>query len=91
MRVMGRNDVVLMVGLTIALFVILSGPVSRFLDYVREIEMTRGSQGAVDNAAGSVVATHRVYGDANHSEELRLFDCAHLSAAVVPAVRAGAV
>jgi len=42
MRVMGRNDVVLMVGLTVALFVILSGPVSRFLDYVREIEMTRG-------------------------------------------------
>jgi diguanylate cyclase (GGDEF)-like protein len=39
---MGRNDVVLMVGLTIALFVIFSGPVSRFLDYVREIEMTRG-------------------------------------------------
>jgi diguanylate cyclase (GGDEF)-like protein len=42
MRVMGRNDVVLMVGLTVALFVIFSGPVSRFLDYVREIEMTRG-------------------------------------------------
>ena len=39
---MGRNDVVLMVGLTVALFVIFSGPVSRFLDYVREIEMTRG-------------------------------------------------
>ena len=31
---MGRNDVVLMVGLTVALFVIFSGPVSRFLDYV---------------------------------------------------------
>jgi diguanylate cyclase (GGDEF)-like protein len=42
MRVMGRNDVVLMVGLTIALFVIFSGPVSRFLDYVREIEETKG-------------------------------------------------
>jgi diguanylate cyclase (GGDEF)-like protein len=39
---MGRNDVVLMVGLTVALFVIFSGPVSRFLDYVREIEATRG-------------------------------------------------
>ena len=39
---MGRNDVVLMVGLTVALFVIFSGPVSHFLDYVREIEMTRG-------------------------------------------------
>ena len=34
-----------------------------------EIEMTRGSQGAVDDAAGRVVAAHRVYGDANHSEE----------------------
>jgi len=42
MRVMGRNDVVLMVGLTVALFVIFSGPVSRLLDYVREIEETRG-------------------------------------------------
>ncbi len=42
MRVMGRNDVVLIVGLTVALFVVFSGPVSRFLDYVREIEATRG-------------------------------------------------
>ena len=42
MRLMGRNDVVLMIGLTIALFVIFSGPVSHFLDYVREIETTRG-------------------------------------------------
>jgi len=39
---MGRNDVVLMVGLTVALFVIFSGPVARLLDYVREIEETRG-------------------------------------------------
>lgn len=39
---MGRNDVVLMVGLTIALFVIFSGPVSHFLDYVREIEASSG-------------------------------------------------
>ena len=42
MRLMGRNDVVLMVGLTVALFVIFSGPVARFLDYVREIEVARG-------------------------------------------------
>jgi diguanylate cyclase (GGDEF)-like protein len=41
MRLMGRNDVVLMVGLTIALFVTFSGPVSQLLDYVREIEETR--------------------------------------------------
>ena len=33
-----------------------------------EIEMTRGSQGAVDDAAGGVVAPHRVYGDADHVE-----------------------
>jgi diguanylate cyclase (GGDEF)-like protein len=39
---MGRNDVVLIAGLTVALFMIFSGPVSRFLDYVREIEATRG-------------------------------------------------
>jgi diguanylate cyclase (GGDEF)-like protein len=42
MRLMERNDVVLMVGLTAALFVIFSGPVARLLDYVREIEMARG-------------------------------------------------
>ena len=42
MRVMGRNDAVLMVGLTVALFVIFSGPVARLLDFVREIEQTRG-------------------------------------------------
>jgi diguanylate cyclase (GGDEF)-like protein len=42
MRVMGRNDAVLMLGLTVALFVIFSGPVASLLDYVREIEETRG-------------------------------------------------
>ena len=42
MRVMGRNDAVLMMGLTVALFVIFSGPVATLLDYVREIEETRG-------------------------------------------------
>ena len=42
MRVMGRNDTVLMMGLTVALFVIFSGPVATLLDYVRDIEATRG-------------------------------------------------
>jgi diguanylate cyclase (GGDEF)-like protein len=42
MRLAGRNDVVLMVGLTGALFVIFSQPVSRLLDYIRDIEATRG-------------------------------------------------
>jgi diguanylate cyclase (GGDEF)-like protein len=42
MRLMGRNDAMLMVGLAVALFVIFSGPVSQFLDYVREIEASRG-------------------------------------------------
>ena len=42
MRVMGRNDTVLMIGLTVALFVIFSGPVATLLDYVREIEETKG-------------------------------------------------
>jgi diguanylate cyclase (GGDEF)-like protein len=42
MRLVGRNDVVLMVGLTIALFVIFSGSVSHFLDYVRDIEVSSG-------------------------------------------------
>jgi diguanylate cyclase (GGDEF)-like protein len=44
MRVMGRNDAVLMVGLTVALFVIFSGPMARLLDYVREVEKAHGLQ-----------------------------------------------
>jgi diguanylate cyclase (GGDEF)-like protein len=44
MRVMGRNDAVLMVGLTVALFVIFSGPMARLLDYVREVEKIHGLQ-----------------------------------------------
>ncbi|HUP38663.1 MAG TPA: hypothetical protein VM115_00975, partial [Vicinamibacterales bacterium] len=56
-----------------------------------EILMTRGSQSAVDNAAGGVVAPHRVYGDADHSEELGFVYGAHLASAVIPAVRARAV
>jgi len=41
---MGRNDAVLMVGLTVALFVIFSGPMARLLDYVREVEKAHGLQ-----------------------------------------------
>jgi diguanylate cyclase (GGDEF)-like protein len=41
---MGRNDAVLMIGLTVALFVIFSGPVARLLDYVREVEKVHGLQ-----------------------------------------------
>jgi diguanylate cyclase (GGDEF)-like protein len=44
MRLMGRNDAVLMIGLTVALFVIFSGPVARLLDYVREVEKVHGLQ-----------------------------------------------
>src|ERR1043166_5936275 len=42
LRLFGRNDLVLLLGLTIALFVVISQPVARLLDYVREIEDTRG-------------------------------------------------
>jgi hypothetical protein len=44
MRVVGRNDAVLMVGLTVALFVIFSGPMAQLLDYVREVEKIHGLQ-----------------------------------------------
>jgi diguanylate cyclase (GGDEF)-like protein len=44
MRLVGRNDTVLMVGLTVALFVVFSGPMARLLDYVREIEKAHGLQ-----------------------------------------------
>ena len=42
MRLVGRNDVVLIGGLTAALLISFAGPLSSFLDYVREIEATRG-------------------------------------------------
>ena len=42
MRLIGRNDAVLMIGLTVALFVIFSGPMARLLDYVREVEEVHG-------------------------------------------------
>jgi len=41
---MGRNDAVLMVGLTVALFVIFSGPMAKLLDYIREVEKIHGLQ-----------------------------------------------
>ena len=44
MRVMGRNDAVLMVGLTVALFVIFSGPMAKLLDFIREVEKIHGLQ-----------------------------------------------
>lgn len=42
MRVIGRNDLVLIVGLAVALIVIFSGWVSHLLDDLRDIEKTRG-------------------------------------------------
>jgi diguanylate cyclase (GGDEF)-like protein len=41
---MGRNDAVLMVGLTVALFVIFSGPMAKLLDFIREVEKIHGLQ-----------------------------------------------
>ena len=38
MRLIGRNDLFLLVGLTIALFAIVSRPLARVLDYAREID-----------------------------------------------------
>src|SRR3989442_688250 len=44
MRLMERNDVFLLAGLTIALFVVFSRPIAQLLDYVRDIEATSGLQ-----------------------------------------------
>jgi diguanylate cyclase (GGDEF)-like protein len=41
---MGRNDAVLRVGLTVALFVIFSGPMAKLLDFIREVEKIHGLQ-----------------------------------------------
>jgi hypothetical protein len=37
-----------------------------------QVEVTRGSNGAVNDAAGGVVAPHRVYGDTDHEIGFRL-------------------
>jgi hypothetical protein len=42
MRLLGRNDAVLLVGLTVALFVVFSRPIATVLDYAREIEQSSG-------------------------------------------------
>src|SRR5688572_27838325 len=44
MRFVGRNDLVLVAGLTLALFVIFSRPLAQLLDYVRQIQETHGLQ-----------------------------------------------
>jgi diguanylate cyclase (GGDEF)-like protein len=44
MRLIGRNDLFLLLGLSIALFVILSRPLGDALDYAREIDESRGLQ-----------------------------------------------
>lgn len=42
MRVVARNDAVLLAGLTFALFVVFSRPLSTLLDYVRGVEASQG-------------------------------------------------
>src|SRR5262245_38270457 len=42
MRLIGRNDVFLLVGLAIALFAIFSGPLGRLLEFVSQIDDARG-------------------------------------------------
>jgi diguanylate cyclase (GGDEF)-like protein len=44
MRLGARNDLVLVLGLTLALFVIFSRPLAQLLDYVRQIEQAHGLQ-----------------------------------------------
>ncbi len=44
MRLIGRNDLFLLIGLTAALFTIISRPLGRVLDYAREIDQSWGLQ-----------------------------------------------
>jgi hypothetical protein len=53
--------------------------------------MASSGERAVDDAARGVVAPHRVYRYSYHPESLRLVDGSHLAAAVIAAMRAGAV
>jgi hypothetical protein len=41
MRLIGRNDLFLLLGLTVALFAIFSGPLAGALDYVIRIDQAR--------------------------------------------------
>jgi hypothetical protein len=42
MRLIGRNDLFLLLGLTVALFAIFSGPLARVLEFVNQVEQQRG-------------------------------------------------
>ena len=44
MRLIGRNDLFLLLGLTAALFAIFSRPLARALDWAREIDRSWGLQ-----------------------------------------------
>ena len=44
MRLFGRNDLLLVVGLTSALIVVFSKPVARLFDFARAVEQSRGLQ-----------------------------------------------
>jgi diguanylate cyclase (GGDEF)-like protein len=44
MRLFGRNDIALLLGLAVALFIVFSAPLSRALQYARELEQSTGLQ-----------------------------------------------
>ena len=44
MRLIGRNDLFLLFGLTVALFAMFSRALARALDYVNQIDQSRGLQ-----------------------------------------------
>jgi diguanylate cyclase (GGDEF)-like protein len=44
MRLIGRNDLFLLIGLTVALFAIFSRPLARVLDYAHQVDQSRGFQ-----------------------------------------------
>src|SRR4029453_5263060 len=62
-------------------------------EYDAEVEVTNRSQRPVNDVARAVVAAHRINGDPDQRSEVQtkcflFIDCAHLTAAIVPAIRA---
>ncbi|MGH9253932.1 MAG: diguanylate cyclase [Vicinamibacterales bacterium] len=84
MRLIGRNDLFLLLGLTVALVAIFSRPLARVLEYAREIEQSWGLQlvpGLV------ILAVAFVFHQARKRHEMRVEALASAAAAKQAAVR----
>ena len=85
MRLFGRNDIVLLGGLAVALFIVFSQPLGKMFDFVREIEDTYQVQ--LLPAFMILVALYSFH-QVRKNEEVRVAALASASAASVATARA---